>query len=114
MTASENARARRAGKAPEKCANAFGRADDREDIERTGAMDVKQARPKLDPAIDGATAWLPRKRPACPGVFMRVPRARRPVRTEARGGGAEVVGRYKSRGLATLADKKEVSKKRIY
>src|SRR3546814_18952366 len=43
ITASENAKARRAGKAPEKCANAFGRAYDREDIERTGAMDVKQA-----------------------------------------------------------------------
>src|SRR3546814_10113135 len=51
ITASENAKARRAGKAPEKCANAFGRAYDREDIERTGAMDVKQALQMLDPAI---------------------------------------------------------------
>lgn len=50
ITASENAKARRAGK-PEKCANAFGRAYDREDIERTGAVDVKQALRMLDPSI---------------------------------------------------------------
>lgn len=51
ITTSENAKARRAGKAGEKCANAFGRAYDREDIERTGATDVKQALQMLDPAI---------------------------------------------------------------
>src|SRR3546814_18972520 len=50
ITASENAKARRAGKAPEKCANAFGRAYDRDAIERTGALDVKQALQILDPA----------------------------------------------------------------
>lgn len=51
ITARENANARRAGKAQEKCANAFGRAYDREDIERTGATDVKQALQMLDPSI---------------------------------------------------------------
>jgi hypothetical protein len=51
ITARENAKARRAGKTQEKCANAFGRAYDREDIERTGATDVKQALQMLDPAI---------------------------------------------------------------
>ena len=51
ITASQNAKARRAGKAETKCANAFGRAYDREDIERTGATDVKQALQMLDPAI---------------------------------------------------------------
>ena len=50
ITASQNRRARKAGK-PEKCANAFGRAYDREDIERTGATDVKQALRMLDPSI---------------------------------------------------------------
>src|SRR3546814_16559975 len=83
MTASENAKARRAGKAPENCANAFGRAYDREDIERTGAMDVKQAMQMLDPAIHCATPWLTQKRPACQGVFMPLPRSRRPVREAA-------------------------------
>ncbi len=50
ITASENAQARREGKA-EKCANAFGRAYTREDIERTGATDVAQALRMLDPSI---------------------------------------------------------------
>ena len=51
ITTSQNAKARRAGKAEDKCANAFGRAYDREDIERTGATDVAQALRMLDPAI---------------------------------------------------------------
>src|SRR3546814_1050008 len=50
ITASQNRRARKAGKQAE-CANAFGRAYDREDIERTGATDVKQALQMLDPSI---------------------------------------------------------------
>jgi len=50
ITASQNRKARRAGK-QEECVNAFGRAYDREDIERTGAMDVKQALQMLDPAV---------------------------------------------------------------
>ena len=50
ITASQNRRARKAGK-QEECANAFGRSYDREDIERTGAMDLKQALQMLDPAI---------------------------------------------------------------
>lgn len=51
ITTSQNAKARRTGKAEDKCANAFGRAYDREDIERTGATDVAQALRMLDPAI---------------------------------------------------------------
>ena len=50
VTASQNRKARKSGK-QEECANAFGRAYDREDIERTGATDVKQALQMLDPAI---------------------------------------------------------------
>ncbi len=50
ITTSANHKARRAGK-EEKCANAFGRSYDREDIERTGATDVAQALRMLDPAI---------------------------------------------------------------
>ena len=50
ITAGQNRRARKAGK-PEECASAFGRAYDREDIERTGATDVKQALRMLDPSI---------------------------------------------------------------
>src|SRR3546814_19914575 len=62
ITASENAKARRAGKAPENCANAFGRAYDREDIERTGPMDVQQALQILAPTIHCATTWTTRQR----------------------------------------------------
>jgi hypothetical protein len=51
ITASQNNKARRAGKAEKECANAFGRAYSREDIERTGATDVAQALRMLDPAI---------------------------------------------------------------
>lgn len=51
ITASENTKARRNGKKPTECANAFGRAYTREDIERTGATDVAQALRMLDPAI---------------------------------------------------------------
>jgi hypothetical protein len=51
ITASQNAKARRTGKAEKECANAFGRAYTREDIERTGATDVAQALRKLDPAF---------------------------------------------------------------
>ena len=50
ITAQENRKAERTGK-PAKCANAFGRAYDREDIERTGATDVAEALRMLDPAI---------------------------------------------------------------
>jgi len=50
ITAHENRKAERAGK-PGKCANAFGRAYDREDIERTGATDAAEALRMLDPAI---------------------------------------------------------------
>lgn len=50
ITAHQNRRAERTGK-PGKCANAFGRAYDREDIERTGATDVAEALRMLDPAI---------------------------------------------------------------
>lgn len=50
ITARENLDARRAGK-PERCANATGRAYDRDDIERTGASTVAEALRRLDPAI---------------------------------------------------------------
>jgi hypothetical protein len=50
ITASENTKARRTGKV-EKCANAFGQAYSREDIERTGANDVAEALRMLDPSI---------------------------------------------------------------
>jgi len=50
VTAHKNRKAERAGKAG-KCANAFGRAYDREDIERTGATSVAEALRMLDPAI---------------------------------------------------------------
>lgn len=50
ITARRNADARRDGK-PEQCANAMGRAYDRDDIERTGASTVAEALQRLDPAI---------------------------------------------------------------
>ena len=50
ITASQNRKARQAGRQAE-CANAFGRAYSRDDIERTGATDLKQALQMLDPAI---------------------------------------------------------------
>src|SRR3546814_15559011 len=48
ITASQNRRARKAGKQAE-CANAFGRAHDREHIARTGATHVHQAPQTPDP-----------------------------------------------------------------
>ncbi len=50
ITERANRQADRDGK-PGKCANAFGRAYDREDIERTGATNVAQALQMLDPSI---------------------------------------------------------------
>ncbi|HVI58489.1 MAG TPA: hypothetical protein VM619_06385 [Luteimonas sp.] len=51
LTAVQNQRAARAGKPADKCANAIGRAYDREDIDRTGAIDVRDALRKLDTSI---------------------------------------------------------------
>lgn len=51
ITASENMRARRQGKAGDKCTAATGRAYDRDDIERTGAIDLRDALRKLDTSV---------------------------------------------------------------
>jgi hypothetical protein len=51
ITAVENQRAARAGKPADKCANATGRAYDRDDIDRTGAIDAADALRKLDTSI---------------------------------------------------------------
>lgn len=51
ITASANAKAERKGRKADRCANAFGRSYDRDDIERTGASDVAQALRMLDPSI---------------------------------------------------------------
>ncbi|GAA3920909.1 hypothetical protein [Luteimonas lutimaris] len=50
ITAQANRKADRAGKSG-KCVNAFGRAYDRDDIERTGATNTAEALRMLDPAI---------------------------------------------------------------
>jgi len=50
ITARANSKAERAGK-PGKCVNAFGRAYDRDDLERTGANSTAEALRMLDPAI---------------------------------------------------------------
>lgn len=42
----------RADRKGRKCANAAGRSYDRNDIDRTGAIDLKDALRKLDPAIN--------------------------------------------------------------
>lgn len=48
VTASRNARSRRA---EQECVGAGGRVHTREDIERTGSVDVKDALRRLDPSI---------------------------------------------------------------
>src|SRR3546814_16127832 len=63
ITASENAKARPAGKAPEKCANAFGRAYDREDLQRTGARAATQALTMLHPPTPRTTHRPPQQPP---------------------------------------------------
>ena len=52
ITANENWRAERDGKAGDKCNNAAGRAYSREDIERTGAIDARDALRRLDTSIN--------------------------------------------------------------
>ena len=51
ITANANYRAKREGKAGDKCANATGRSYTREDIERTGAIDVRDALRRLDTSV---------------------------------------------------------------
>jgi hypothetical protein len=51
ITANENWRAERAGKPADKCANVSGRSYSREDIERTGAIDVRDALRRLDTSV---------------------------------------------------------------
>ncbi len=51
ITAVENQRAARAGKPADKCASATGRSYSRDDIDRTGAIDVRDALRKLDTSI---------------------------------------------------------------
>src|SRR3546814_12427609 len=69
ITASENAKARRAGKPPENCANAFCRAYDRDYIEPHDAIDVKQPLQQPAPPIHRATPHSTPKHPASPRVF---------------------------------------------
>ena len=55
VTASSNARERRTVRDPAErklqCASAFGRAYSREDIERTGAITIRDALRTLDPSV---------------------------------------------------------------
>lgn len=51
ITAAENQRAMRAGKPADRCASVAGRAYDRDDIDRTGAIDVGDALRRLDTSI---------------------------------------------------------------
>ena len=50
ITVSENQRARRDGK-QEKCVSAIGRSYSREDIDRTGSIDLRDALRRLDTSI---------------------------------------------------------------
>src|SRR3546814_20803737 len=70
ITASQNRRARQAGKQAE-CANAFGRAYDRHDLERTGATDGKQSLQLLDQTLHlPVNPHSSRDHPPSPRVFL--------------------------------------------
>jgi hypothetical protein len=51
ITASANAKARKAGKKERECANSPGRSYSKEDIDRTGQTDIASALRQLDPSI---------------------------------------------------------------
>lgn len=51
ITASANAKARKAGKKERECANSPGRSYSKEDIDRTGQTDTASALRQLDPSI---------------------------------------------------------------